>query len=90
MKLIIDIPEDLYKWICEQYANSNHEVVYNAVKNGIPYEERPQGEWTDISTDGRHTGWIACSVCGQEPPNESNLRTNFCPNCGADMRGGAE
>ena len=45
------------------------------------------GEWTDLSTDGRHTGWIACSVCGQEPPNESNLRTNFCPNCGARMRG---
>ena len=50
------------------------------------FEERPQGEWTDISTDGRHTGWIACSVCGQEPPNESNLRTNFCPNCGAKMQ----
>lgn len=46
---------------------------------------RPQGEWTDLSTDGRHIGWIACSVCGQEPPNESNLRTNYCPNCGAKM-----
>lgn len=47
---------------------------------------RLQGEWTDLSTDGRHTGWIACSVCGQEPPNESNLRTNFCSYCGAKMR----
>ena len=51
---------------------------------------RPQGEWTDLSTDERHVGWIACSVCGQEPPNESNLRTDFCPNCGAKMKGGAE
>ena len=49
---------------------------------------RPQGEWSDLSTYGRHTGWIVCSVCGQEPPSESNLRTNFCPNCGADMRKG--
>lgn len=48
---------------------------------------RPSGEWSDLSTDGRHTGWIFCTACGQEPPNESNLRTDFCPNCGADMRG---
>lgn len=48
-------------------------------------EERKQGEWTDLSTDGRHIGWIACSVCGQEPPSESNLDTDFCPSCGADM-----
>ena len=63
----------------------------NALILGAKLAQRPQGEWTDLSTDGRHTGWIACSVCGQEPPNESNLRTNFCPNCGADMRkGGAK
>lgn len=53
-------------------------------------DERTQGEWTDLSTDGRHTGWIACSVCGQEPPNESNLRTNFCSYCGAKMRKGGK
>lgn len=32
------------------------------------------------------TFWIYCSVCGREP-NEYNERVNFCPYCGADMRG---
>lgn len=38
MKLIIDIPEDLYKWIKDKYENPNGEVAYSAIKNGIPYE----------------------------------------------------
>lgn len=49
-------------------------------------KEQPRGEWSDLSVDGRHTGWIYCTVCGHEPPNGSNLRTDFCPNCGADLR----
>lgn len=91
MKLIIDIPDEEYKTLSElsEKEKVNELSGYERViANGIPYVERAQGEWTDLSTDGRHTGWIACSVCGQEPPNESNLRTNFCPNCGASMRKG--
>lgn len=45
MKLIIDIPEDLYKWIRDDYGHNTEEVVYKAVVSGTPYEERPQGEW---------------------------------------------
>ena len=43
--------------------------------------DRPQGEWKHTSTY-----WVYCSVCGQEPPNESNYESDFCPNCGARMR----
>ena len=31
------------------------------------------------------TFWAYCSVCGEEPPKETNITTNFCPNCGASM-----
>jgi hypothetical protein len=34
------------------------------------------------------TAWVYCSVCGEEPPQETNARTRFCPNCGAKMDGG--
>ena len=37
--------------------------------------DRPKGEWIVENHE------IVCSVCGQ-----NNLETNFCPNCGADMR----
>lgn len=41
---------------------------------------RPQGEW---KVDGC---LIACNKCGQIILKASKLY-NFCPNCGADMRG---
>ena len=58
------------------------------VIRGIPtanVRENVKGEWLHTPT-----WWIYCSVCGKEPPNESNVATDFCPNCGADMRGGTE
>ncbi len=42
--------------------------------------ERKRGEWVSLN------GWITCSECGCEPPNETNIESDFCPNCGADMR----
>ena len=31
------------------------------------------------------TWWIYCSECGNEPPKETNIATQYCPNCGAKM-----
>ena len=45
--------------------------------------ERPQGEW---KIGGRTTHYYYCSICGKD----GDLQDNFCRNCGADMRGGAE
>lgn len=42
MKLIIDIPEDLYKWIKDTYDNPNGEVAYSAIASGTPYN--PTGD----------------------------------------------
>lgn len=44
--------------------------------NVLPSDNRPKGEWVVENHE------VVCSVCGQ-----NNLETNFCPNCGADMRG---
>ena len=52
------------------------------------YEERPQGEWIytpNIIGLSEYEG-ITCSICG----NDSVGDFNFCPSCGADMRGGVE
>lgn len=48
------------------------------------------GEWeevTDYKDDNVYQWHIICSVCRQRGMFESD---NFCPNCGADMRGGEE
>lgn len=46
------------------------------------YDERPQGEW--IFRQGVTCGgYYKCNKCGEVERAEKN----YCPNCGADMRG---
>lgn len=45
-------------------------------RNRIETQERKHGEWVDI-----HNGTYTCSACGLH-----HSKSNFCPNCGADMR----
>ena len=49
----------------------------------LPYKqnERPKGEWRV-----RHDNHFRCTNCEQY----SSFNFNYCPNCGADMKGGAE
>lgn len=45
--------------------------------------DRPRGEWLE-----RNSGflwWIRCSACDHKFFHGD--KTNFCPQCGADMRG---
>ena len=43
--------------------------------------ERKKGKW-ELEPE---YGWYICSACRDEVTVKSG-RTNFCPNCGADMR----
>ena len=56
-------------------------------------DARPQGKWKTIEgIDGDE--YYECSNCGEPwvltagTPKDNNM--NFCPNCGAKMKGGAE
>lgn len=48
MKLIIDIPDLLYYHEIEQDSHNNSTPIEKAIANGIPYEERPQGEFAKM------------------------------------------
>lgn len=54
----------------------------------IVNEEKPQGEWEFDDTDNS----ITCNKCGCHlwANDIFNGDANFCPNCGTDMKGGAE
>ncbi len=63
-------------------------VREDALILGAKLAQRPQGEWIALyENDGTPIG-CKCPYCDDEP---QIVNTNFCPNCGADMRkGGAE
>lgn len=47
--------------------------------------ERKKGEWID-GLPYINSHWWVCSVCHVSAP-ENHTGYNFCPSCGADMRG---
>ncbi len=73
-----------------------HEGFHEGFNAGImlteAFNERPQGEWIEKHSD--YGVYYQCSICHKMPPNyecdykESAIKTNFCPNCGADMQKG--
>lgn len=51
----------------------------------LPSADRPRGEWV-YNNEGYVIGNLCehydCGQCGKSVPH----KTNYCPNCGADMR----
>ena len=72
----------------KRYPHSREEDITDAFMRG--YEkgkaDRPQGEWERVSADKyvQHAyHFYRCSKCGYDHIG----KTNFCPNCGARMKG---
>ena len=81
-------------------AKATEHILYDAeavsqhVMNSIPAVEPKQGKWIGEG-DGYADGGIVydtwyCSNCDHCEEGEELALPNFCPNCGADMRKGAE
>lgn len=97
MKIVVDIPDGYIADGCFLNNIQNGSIacgqILKAVKNGTPYEKRPQGEWI---RQGKGDD-CRCSECGcsamyfsqlDEDEQEvfGTLTTDWCPWCGADMR----
>lgn len=68
MKLIIDIPERAYEAFKEWHKNKVANVEESLIANGIPYEERPQGDL--ISREAlKEALFLACDTCRHCPHN---------------------
>ena len=78
----------LSSWQMEQFAEVGHEKEYNLLDmiiRGVenePTVEQPKGEWkTEL---GLMFVEYRCSECNYAT---AIGKTNFCPNCGARMKG---
>ena len=59
-------------------------VEDNVICPAADVVERKKGKW-ELEPE---YGWYICSACRDEVTVKSG-RTNFCPNCGADLREGS-
>ena len=51
---------------------------------------RLKGEWVEWLDERWGGTYLTCSLCRAEPLRDNHnkfVRSNFCPNCGTDMRG---
>lgn len=80
---------------CECWDDTNHLCCsYNTVEAtalyNAGYRKQKEGEWIEKSEDRDefYEYQYKCSVCGQSSIICDYEHLNFCPNCGAHMRGG--
>ena len=69
--------------------------IIERIKNGeiVLQDERPKGEWYKTGQSFINPNKFknyGCSNCFYELDEHIRIKPNFCPNCGADMRGDAE
>ncbi len=77
--------------LLEQFSECNFKghVLKNLIEAQPtidPASLRPKGEWI-FQMSCYEVDECACSACGQLLTTHARERANYCPNCGADMRG---
>ena len=86
--------EDAYNVLAKYYHPRQHEALKEALRR-VP-SARKKGEWINREREHIFTGVVRktreCSVCGSgyfrwDLIYSIDAIPNFCPNCGADMRG---
>ena len=75
-----DMSCQVYKVGCLPYKFA--EALYNA-----GYRKQSEGEWIVDYDSGSVV--LSCSLCDEHywVENEADKKPNFCPNCGAKMKG---
>ena len=90
--------EELYDETMGKVANEC-KTCKERLQNLRPSAEAVQGEWVRKvkeynDCDGHSfVYWYECDQCGARPPKDqwkNEWHSDYCPNCGARMKGGAE
>jgi hypothetical protein len=87
---LVDL-DDAVKALEQAYPNDGQMSCHDAIAviETVPTIEPRKGKWIP-KFEGKFKGggyWFDCSICGRTVPEVRNGGWNFCPRCGADMRG---
>lgn len=80
---VVIVPQEVIKELSKSMIRIIDEIDWNVLINKCL--ERPKGEWLETG----HINLRQCSNCGSQWGIYSIEDFDFCPSCGADMRGGA-
>ena len=85
--------EDLVEIFDEEYEKRRLITPQNTAEKMTAkgYVKQSEGEWQLIEQEDFIYKLCKCSACGDERFfEEDDKLCNYCPNCGAKMKGGAE
>lgn len=77
-------------------SSEDYKEAFSMAIEVLKEPERKKGKWIEKSKwqSGRWIKWFECSICGEKDYNAEMYEdmpftglSNFCPQCGADMRG---
>lgn len=85
MKLIIEIPEEIYEsQRYAQYFGAWSVVLQKHFENGVQLEQEPKtGRWYYDEERGATGIYAICSNCEENIYQTGDFK--YCPNCGAKM-----
>lgn len=70
---------------CHEYTVEELHTAFELAIKAL--KEKPRGEWIEHYDCSDGFTWLTCTRCMFKAYEDDY---NFCPNCGADMRGGRE
>lgn len=89
------------EWSAREYGETSvdlYTTAQNLIEKG--YRKQRVGEWIVLANFSDRSVCTECSICGEEYTYKKGqiggygtscyAKYNFCPNCGARMKGGAE
>lgn len=77
-------------WVYEKPPISQPQFVATAI-HCAGYHKQSEGEWEFVEEEEFVYCLCRCSACGKKVFFDVHEeRYNYCPNCGAKMKGGAE
>ena len=99
IELLDNFNRDLSKYAGDPkffVVDDNCELADHLLANGVTFE-RSKAQWVLNKKwySGKWHKWYECSCCGERDDNYEMYEavpfagglSNYCPNCGADMRG---